>query len=167
MVICDGLNKDGVLVARGGLLGHQLFFLAVSNTHPAAHSQGPLQSCRSKVIRGTSAVLLPVNGPLSSGCAGTRAFLNPNIREGREFHQSHLPSGWERRRDGDSASLDGSVQPLLQTLILLWRAGKAGAGGSSVHDVTTAVPDLFCCTDVCTSSQPAPYFCSSEVSSPS
>ena len=130
---------------------------------PEAHSKAR----RSKVIRGTSAVLLPVNGPLSSGCAGTRAFLNPNIREGREFHQSHLPSGWERHLEGDSAFQEGSIQPLLQTFILLWRAGKAGAGGTSVRDVTTAVPDLFCCTDVCASSQPAPCFCPSEVSSPS
>ena len=64
---CVGLKKNGVLMAWGRFLGCQLFFLAVSNAHPITCSRGPQKAVGVKVIRGTSAVLLPLNSPLSSG----------------------------------------------------------------------------------------------------
>lgn len=128
------LNKNGVLVARGWLLGRQLFLLAISNTHPIACSWGLQKSRRRKVIRGTSAVLLPLNGPLSSGYASTRAFLNPRIGGRQEFHQSRLLSGWARHPEEGTSPLEGSSLFLKLSSFSGGQAWKAGAGGRSRCD---------------------------------
>lgn len=112
-------NKNGssMLAWVLGLRG-QLFSLPVSNTHPIACSRGLQNSRGRKVIRGTSAVLLLLNGPLSSGCAETRAFSNPNIRGRQAFHKSRLLSGWEHHRRRRTSSVTGDRLKLFCTFLL-------------------------------------------------
>lgn len=155
-------NKNGVLLAWDLWLGSQLFSLTISNTHPIACSQGLQNSRGRKVIRGTSAVLLPLNGPLSSRCAGTRAFFNPNIRGRREFYKSRVLSGWEHhlRTMTPCWRIIASSSPFC----FLQRGGRQALW--AVRDATMTVMNLFYLTDFCISLQPPPYFCSSEVSRP-
>lgn len=114
------------------------------------------------MIRGTSAVLLPLNGPLSSGYTGTRAFLNPNIRGGQESHKSHSRSGWNTIRGQGLLPKEG-LQPFP-----LSPEGVQGSSSGAVRDAKPkpAVVNMFYFTDFCVSLQPAHNFRSSEVSGP-
>lgn len=113
------------------------------------------------MIRGTSAVLLSLNGPLSSGYAGTRAFLNPNIRGRQEFHKSQLLSGWEHhlRMRTSRWRTPASASPFIS-------GGHGRQELGTIKDVNSTVTHLFYFTDFCISYQPTHYFCSSEVCSP-
>lgn len=81
------------------------------------------------MIRGTSAVLLPLNGPLSSGYTGTRAFLNPNIRGGQESHKSHSRSGWNTIRGQGLLPKEG-LQPLPSLSSFTGGSARQELGGS-------------------------------------
>lgn len=114
-----------------------------------------------------SAASLLLNGPFSSGNAGTRAFLSQNIRKRRGPQEPLALWVGPLSKENSSVALESPTASYWAGLCLVDSGASSGTVCLSriTTDVNAAAMELDL-SDFCVFLRPTQYLCRSEVSSP-